>query len=429
MFSRWKKSQEAAALDQLWDRLQAADGSRQLEANARPADAEAIEAVLAHDDAPAIDPIFSATLLKDLTKMQAQQELRVSPNGHGAPAATISRSQADGERPWIGKRRAWDGTPRIRMVAGLAVLAILLALGALALEPGRTPEPPAIPAAVIQDQYESETLVDISFPPGRMRGDDGAQLILGENRVPAESTIGFRISCDSHDIHPFYVLEGTLAAEVAGTSFVLRADASEWETIPAGVTAEMLAGDLWYYENYTKDGMTNLRNPGPEDLRYMWVGVRQNSSECNQSPPSGQLDLWHYLEDPTGALDTTQPVRLVLRTVTIPVGNVIQGQIGGFPIPSAEQEAMGARQWAKILSGSLSITRKVDGEEDSTRTWSRLTVVTQLVTRSDPGEQVTINTNESDGPVELMVLDIIVGDPEAQGGVAAPPTASPTASS
>jgi hypothetical protein len=115
--------------------------------------------------------------------------------------------------------------------------------------------------------------------------------------------------------------------------------------------------------------------------------------------------------------------------VTIPVGNVIQGQIGGFPIPSAEQEAMGARQWAKILSGSLSITRKVDGEEDSTRTWSRLTVVTQLVTRSDPGEQVTINTNESDGPVELMVLDIIVGDPEAQGGVAAPPTASPTASS
>jgi hypothetical protein len=259
-----------------------------------------------------------------------------------------------------------------------------------------------------------------------MRGDDGAQLILGENLVEPGSTIEFRISCDSHDIHPFYVLEGTLAAEVAGTSFVLRAGATEWETIPAGETAEMQAGDLWFFENYKPDGMTNLRNPGPENLRYMWVGVRQNSSQCNQSPPSGQFDTWHYLEDPTGPLDPNQPVRLVLRSVTIPVGSVLQGEIGGYPIPSAEQEAMGARQWAKILSGSLDITREAEGEETATRTWSRYTVMTQLVTRSDKGEQVTISNN-SDTPAELMVLDIIVGEPGAQGGVPAPPFASPAA--
>jgi hypothetical protein len=369
-------------------------------------------------------------LLKDLTNMHVQQKLHISPNGRGTLAFTTSHSPNASQRPKNNELQIWDGLLRIRMVAGLAVLSILLALGALAMRPERSAEPPAIPAAVMEDDsgIESETLLDISFPAGRMRGDEGAQLIFGENKVPAGSEIGFRISCDSHDIHPFYVIEGTLAAEVAGTSFVLRAGASTWETIPAGQTAEVQTGDTWYYENFTKDGMTNLRNPGPEDLRYMWVGVRQNSSRCNQSPPSGQQDVWHYLEDPTGALDPTQPVRLVLRTVTIPVGSVIQGELGGFPIPSAEQEAMGARQWARILSGSLSITRKFDGEEDSTMTWPRYMVVTQLVTRSDVGEQVTIDSSESDGPVELMVLDIIVGDPWAQGGVAGPPAASPVAS-
>jgi hypothetical protein len=53
-------------------------------------------------------------------------------------------------------------------------------------------------------------------------------------------------------------------------------------------------------------------------------------------------------------------------------------------------------------------------------------MVTQAVSRSDDDEQVTI-AKESEEPVELMVLDIIVGDPAAQGRVAVPPVVSPVA--
>lgn len=428
MFSRWKNHTRAAALDHLWDHLQTADGSRPPGANERPEAAEAIATVLAHDDAPAIDPIFSALLLKDLTNMHAQQQFGVRLNGHGAPAVTVDRLSAIGDDASFRERMGWFGLPRLRLVAGLAVLAVLLVLGALAARPERPTEPPAIPAAVVQEQggIESETLVDISFPPGRMQGDDEAQLIFSESTVLPGDSMGFRISCESLDIYPFYVLEGTLDVEVAGTSFILRAGASDWETVPAGEMAEVRAGDLWYFENSTPDGMTNLRNPGPEELRFVWVGSRQNTSRCNTSPPSGQRDVWHYLEDPTTALDPTRPVRLVLRKVTVPVGSVMEGEIGGMPIPTAEQEAMGARQWARILTGPLSMTRTTAAGEESTRTLTRYTMVTQTVSRSDDDERVTI-ANESDEPVELMVLDIIVGDPAAQGGVAAPPVASPVA--
>jgi hypothetical protein len=423
MFSRWKHRKQAAALDQLWDEIQSTDGSRLLGLTERPVEVESIASVLAHDDAPAIDPDYSATLLKDLMKMQEQRH-RTSPNGFVSSVLLASRSTAAGQRRAYDERPNWDGSPRIRTVAGFAVLAILLVLGSLAMRPGPTSELPAIPAAVMQDQIQSTTLVDISFPPGGMRGDEGAQLIFGEYTVAPNSKIGFRISCDSLDIHPFYVLEGTLAAEVAGTSFVLRAGATEWETIPAGQPAEIHAGETWYFENTKKDGMTNLRNPGSGELRYMWVGVRQNSSTCNQSPPSGQLVAWHYLEDPTDALDDTQPIRLVLRKMTVPIGGTIQGELGDIPIPSADLEALGARQWAKIVSGSLSMTRKVDGEEESTSTLPKGTMITQLVSRSDEGEQLTIS-NFSDVPVQLVVLDIVVGDPGAQGGVLAPLAASP----
>ena len=107
----------------------------------------------------------------------------------------------------------------------------------------------------------------------------------------------------------------------------------------------------------------------------------------------------------------------------------MEGEIGGFPVPTIEQEAMGARQWVKILSGSPSLTREAnDTDGPVAQRWSQYTIATQDVTRSSNTEHVTIS-NESADPVELMVLDIIVGDPEAQGGVAAPPAATPVASS
>lgn len=106
----------------------------------------------------------------------------------------------------------------------------------------------------------------------------------------------------------------------------------------------------------------------------------------------------------------------------------MSGEIGGFPIPTEEQEAMGARQWYRILSGKLTITRETSGIEDvHTKTWVQSETATQDTLRSSGDAHVTI-LNDSGGPVELMVLDIIVGDPEAEGGVAAPPVPSPAAS-
>lgn len=87
---------------------------------------------------------------------------------------------------------------------------------------------------------------------------------------------------------------------------------------------------------------------------------------------------------------------------------------------------MGSRQWARILTSPLSMTRTTAVGEESTRTLTRYTMVTQAVSRSDDDEQVTI-AKESEEPVELMVLDIIVGDPAAQGRVAVPPVVSPVA--
>ncbi|MEZ4533040.1 MAG: hypothetical protein R2855_18755 [Thermomicrobiales bacterium] len=426
MFSRWKSDKRAAALDQLWDQLQAADGSRRFGATERPADAETIAAVLAHDDAPSIDPVFSAILLKDLTNMHAQQRFGLSSNGHGTAAISAQRSPIVRQPSWFGEQHAGTGPRWIRLAAGLAVLAVLLAVGALTLMPERSPEPPVIPAAVVQDegQIESVTLLDISFPPGRMRGDEGARVIFGEHSIAPGMTAEFGLACDSVGVHPLYVLDGTLSVDALATSFVLRSGAAEWETIPAGEPVDVRAGDTWFVENPTKDGVANLRNDGAGEVRYLWVGLRENAPECSTAPPSGQQIDWSYLEDPAGPIDPTQPVRLVLRTVTVPAGSEMSGEIGGFPIPSVEQEAMGARQWAKILSGALVVTRENDGQGDPvTAEWAASTVATQDTIRSSDGAVVTIS-NESDRPVELMVLDIVVGDPEAQGGVTAPPAAS-----
>lgn len=427
MFSRWNNGKRAAALDQLWDQLQAADGSRPPEGIARPDDAEAIARVLAYDDAPAIDPIFSAILLKDLTNMHAQQTFGLHSKGHGAAIVASHKSPNMYQPTWFGETRARTSRRRLRMVAALAVLIILLAIGTLAIRPERSSELPPIPAAILQNHnlVESETLLDISFPPGRMRGDDGARVIFGEHSIAPVTTVELGLVCDSVGIHPLYVLDGTLRVNTVVTSYVLRSGATEWETTPAGEPVDVHAGDTLYVENPTKDGVVNLRNDGTEEVRYLWVGLRENAPECSVTPPSGQKIDWTYLEDPAGPIDPTQSVRLVLRTVTMPAGSEMSGEIGGFPIPSAEQEAIGARQWSKILSGALVITRESDGGHDPVTTdWTGNTVATQDTMRSSEGEVVTIS-NESDQPVELMVLDIIVGDPEAQGGVAPPPADSP----
>lgn len=433
MFSRWKNNNEAAAFDQLWDQLQEAEGSRPTGANERPADAETIEAVLAHDDAPAIDPIFSATLLKDLTNMHAQRiEFGLSPNGHGPLGVTTERNLAVSQPRRIAtKNDAWNGAPRMRLVASLAMVAVLLALGAFMLRPEQSRAPAVIPAAVMQESggVTSETLMDISFPPGRMRGDDGAQVVFGEHLIRPGSSLDFRLACDSYGIYPLYVLEGTMTGELATPSFVLRDGASSWESVAAGETVEIHPGDMWYYENVTKDGITNVRNDGSGDVRFIWAGGRQNAPVCDVGPPSGLQIVWSRVEDPSDPIDPTQPVRYVLRTVTIAPGGEMSGEIGGFPIPTEAQEAMGARQWYKILSGQLTITRETAGADAvDSKTWVASQMATQDTLRSSEDETVTVS-NPSDTPVELMVLDIVVGDPGAQGGIAAPPAASAAASS
>ncbi|MEZ4530308.1 MAG: hypothetical protein R2855_04680 [Thermomicrobiales bacterium] len=72
----------------------------------------------------------------------------------------------------------------------------------------------------------------------------------------------------------------------------------------------------------------------------------------------------------------------------------MSGEIGGFPIPSVEQEAMGARRWAKILSGALVVARENDGQGDPvTAEWAASTVAQDTI-RSSDGSVVTIS-NES----------------------------------
>ncbi len=431
MFSRWKSNRQAAAFDQLWDQLQAADGSRPTGARERPNDVGAIETVLAHDDAPAIDSVFSAILLKDLTIMHTQQQFGLRPNGHGAPGITPGRLPTIPSGLPVGERHGRGGSSRFRFAAALAMVIVLLALGALAVRPQPPSEFSVIPAAVVREesQVESETLVDISVPPGRLRGDDGSYVVFGEHLIPAGGSLDSQIVCDSSGFFPLYMLEGAMTAELASPSFVLRAGDTSWETVAAGEAVEIHAGDTWLYEKLTNEGANSVRTSGSSDARYIWVGGRHETPECDVAPPKGLQIVWDRVEDPSGALDPTQPVRYVLRRVTIAPGGEMSGEIGGFPIPTEDQVAMGARQWSKVLSGQLTVTRETAGEvAASTISASPSVVATQEDWRSSEDEKVTLS-NATDTPVELIVLDIIVGDPEAAGGVAAPPVASPAAGS
>lgn len=429
MFSRWSNRKRVAALDKLWDQLLVADGSRPPGAIESPADAEAIAIVMVHDDAPPIDRgYFFATLQRDLMEMHTVT-YGDRTNHIGTPGRTVRREIWTPAGP-MDRGFAGIARPRFAVLVGSVVLVLLIALGISTLWIGGSEEPKWIPAAVLQDDNEvkTEVLLDVSFPAGQLRGAEDGLVIYSQSLVPPHTMLGFAHPCDPDDVVTFVVTEGTMTISVKSASAILREGASQWETIPGGVTVEIGAGDAWFFENRAVDGVTAIGNLADDDLRFIWVAVRGNKPDCTSGPPSGITEEWIYLEPNSGYLDPTQPVRMVLQSVTLADSATVDETLGSLDPPSEEQVAMGARQWTAVLDGTLTVTTIIDGEENPlVHRWQSGRTLTQDDVRSRDDRTITFS-HESGQPVELLVLDIAVGDPEADGGAQVPMIASPIAS-
>jgi hypothetical protein len=416
-----------------WDGLVTGERSGQSrEHDATPLE-DTVRQVHAQYNAQAADPSFSAHLLDDLMRAhqhaEAAQTSALSPfpirgtNGRKGPDAL----EWPGRGKQVGRREA---------IAAFAAIAALL-IGALTgtyfwldSDPEGAAVIPAFVAQSEEGEVASTTLLDITFPPGQMHAEADSKFILSDFFMAPGTRLDSRSECPLDDFSLYHVKAGILSINVVGESHILRVGETAWETVSGGTEAHIGTGDTWLYHNhYNGDDYEGVSNQSQEDVQVLWV-VWGNNTECIPPvEPRGMMLNWYHTIIDDG-VDTSQPTRLVLRSLVGMPGATFQTEgpagLTGF---SNEQEKLGMRQWVHVESGTLElgfipVLPDDDDPGGSIEYRTGATVQSELVYGS-PDRRVVF-MNAADEPLEVTVLDVIVGD-EATGGTPSPQAAMPLA--
>jgi hypothetical protein len=312
-------------------------------------------------------------------------------------------------------------------IGAVALLLVAMLAGAYFWPDPEPSEPPAIPAAVVQPEpaeVESNTLVDISFPAGAVGAPEKSILLFSENTLAAGETVPRFTPCLQDALFLFHVEAGTMTTDLGAEAQILRRGQSEWEVVPAGTAATVGAGDTLYYRPFDRD-FAGFSNQGAQELRFLWIVWGGETPVCETADgPSGMTEVWGHLSS-AGHVDPTQPARLVIRALSAEPGVAFpQDGPDALILVSDEQRRLGGKQWIGVRAGTLEYgsvpATPVSATPERTIVVNAGLILTEgTVFASDPNKRVVMMST-GDQPIDLAVMNIYVGAPDATGGIAAP---------
>jgi hypothetical protein len=317
-----------------------------------------------------------------------------------------------------------------RALAALAAAAVLLfgvATGGYVWLDSDPEQPAVIPAIVgpsTDGDLASTSLLDITFPAGEMGADDVRDLLFAEVSMPPGESLEVYYRCPPEDRIVFYLRAGTLTINVVGESHILRAGTSEWEPVSGGTEAQADAGDVWFYEAHVDDDLKGVRNRTGDNVIVLWSPVMGDASECGSVEP-GPIRLWYWIDSNGGVADPSSGVRIRTRSISAAPGVELplEGD-NGLSVLSEEQKELGWKQWAYVESGVLEVAYVPLLPEDTSEPGIIRFEAGEILIEGElfaPLPDMGLKLSSvGDEPLELIVLDVMVGGPEAEEGIAAP---------
>ncbi|MGE3796227.1 MAG: hypothetical protein AB7G88_00180 [Thermomicrobiales bacterium] len=426
MFSRWRAERTAAQhLMRYWDASVTREESRLSRDELAAPLRETVQQVHERYDAPAADPAFSRHLLTDLMRQYHTLEAPQPPALHPPSVLGTNSRLHPRSTDWPVSRRLGQRW----LLALLAATAVLL-FSVAAVDyawPESDPDPPAVVPAFVEPSTNGDltsiSLLDISFGAGEIGADDVRDLLFAEVSMAPGESLNVHYRCSPKDRIVFYVRKGSLAIHVVGDSYILRAGTTEWEPVSGGTEAEADPGDVWLYKAHADDDLTGVRNRTSDNVNVLWSPVMGDASECGSVHP-GPIRLWYWTDSP-GVAEPSIGLRIRTRAISAApdVELPLEGD-SGLLVLSDEQKQLGWRQWVYVESGVLEVAYVPLLPEDESdpgiiRFEAGEILIEDSLFAPLPDMQLVIKS-AGDEPLELIVLDVIVGGPEATEGIPAP---------